>query len=371
MSHGKIREDKTCLNCGHQVEERFCPHCGQENVESRQPFHYLFTHFIEDFTHYDGQFWKTIQYLLIRPGKLTKEYLAGKRQLYVVPVKLYIFISFLTFFVPAILPHTEDSSPKEEKVEKAEKPKDNKEKVSEVLKGLNKEGFLSNKTAEKMKKAIDTLHIKDSLQAATDSDKSSDLMESTLDPNHSAILGAHNMKEYDSLQETDKKGLYILGRPFAEKIFKFREEGYTKEQIFAKYKETFIHTIPKALFFYLPVFAFFLWMFHNKKKWWYFDHGIFTLHYFSFLLLSTLIFILLVKLSDLLPDYSILSLLFFLLFTALFFYTSIYFFVAHHRVYESRKRTSILKGMILFIINYLGIMFMLMILMYISFMMMH
>ncbi|UOU99680.1 DUF3667 domain-containing protein [Chryseobacterium daecheongense] len=108
MSHGKIREDKTCLNCGHVVEERFCPHCGQENVEPKQPFHYLFTHFIEDFTHYDGQFWKTIKYLLFRPGKLTKEYLAGKRQLYVAPVKLYIFISFITFFLPSLFSGSEE-----------------------------------------------------------------------------------------------------------------------------------------------------------------------------------------------------------------------------------------------------------------------
>ncbi|WP_228372498.1 DUF3667 domain-containing protein [Chryseobacterium daeguense] len=75
MSHGKLREEKDCLNCGHLVEERFCPHCGQENTQTRQPFHYLFTHFVEDFTHYDGQFWKTMKYLLFRPGKLTKEYL--------------------------------------------------------------------------------------------------------------------------------------------------------------------------------------------------------------------------------------------------------------------------------------------------------
>lgn len=56
MSHGKLREDKDCLNCGHHVEEKFCPNCGQENIETRQPFYYLFTHFFEDFTHYDGQF---------------------------------------------------------------------------------------------------------------------------------------------------------------------------------------------------------------------------------------------------------------------------------------------------------------------------
>jgi hypothetical protein len=30
----------------------------------------------------------------------------------------------------------------------------------------------------------------------------------------------------------------------------------------------------------MPIF--FLWLFHNKKRWYYFDHGIFTLHYFSF-----------------------------------------------------------------------------------------
>lgn len=179
------------------------------------------------------------------------------------------------------------------------------------------------------------------------------------------------MKQYDSLQATDKTGLYQLGRPFAEKVFSLKEEGFTKEQIWTKYKENFIHTIPKALFIYLPVFAFFLWIFHNKKKWWYFDHGIFTLHYFSFLLLSTLIFIILTKIFDATPNYSIINLIFGLLYTALLLYTSIYFFVAHHRVYENSKRMSILKGISLFIINSIGIMLMLMVLMYVSFIMMH
>lgn len=97
MSHGKLRADKTCLNCGHHVEERFCPHCGQENIETRQPFYFLFTHFIEDFTHYDGQFWGTLKNLFFKPGKLTNTYLEGKRQRFVPPVKLYIFVSFIVF----------------------------------------------------------------------------------------------------------------------------------------------------------------------------------------------------------------------------------------------------------------------------------
>ena len=78
--------------------------CGQENAESRKSFHYLFTHFVEDFTHYDNAFWKTIQYLLFRPSRLTREYLSGKRKKYVAPVKLYIFISFITFLMISLFP---------------------------------------------------------------------------------------------------------------------------------------------------------------------------------------------------------------------------------------------------------------------------
>src|SRR5688500_11861363 len=106
--HG-LREDKTCLNCFHIVENRYCPNCGQENTEPRKSFHHLFTHFIEDLVHYDNSFYKSVNALLFKPGRLTKEYIAGKRQSYVPPVKMYIFINFLTFFLMSILPSQEGS----------------------------------------------------------------------------------------------------------------------------------------------------------------------------------------------------------------------------------------------------------------------
>ena len=71
-------EKKKTACCGHIVEEKYCPNCGQQNIKTRQQFHYLFTHFIEDFTHYDGQFWGTLKNLVFKPGKLTNTYPEGK-----------------------------------------------------------------------------------------------------------------------------------------------------------------------------------------------------------------------------------------------------------------------------------------------------
>lgn len=96
MSKKILRKDKTCLNCRYVVENKFCPNCGQENSDTRKTFHHLFLHFFEDLTHYENAFWKTIKNLILKPANLTKEYLSGKRLSYLAPVRLYIFISFLT-----------------------------------------------------------------------------------------------------------------------------------------------------------------------------------------------------------------------------------------------------------------------------------
>lgn len=366
MSHGKIREDKTCLNCGHTVEERFCPHCGQENTETKQPFHYLFTHFIEDFTHYDGQFWKTIKYLLFRPGKLTKEYLAGKRQTYVAPVKLYIFVSFITFFLPSLLSSSEEEQKTNDvyTLNTKEREQANKERVAKMLDSIGRE----NKNIKIPKETINDLKV----SVVNNDDSRTDAVGETED-GKLTILGAKNMKQFDSLyiKSSDSRSIFDFMRPFAKKVFHFQEQGLNKEQIFDKFSETVVHTLPKALFIYLPVFAFFLWLFHNKKKWWFFDNGIFTLHYFSFLLLGILIIIFLSKLFSLLPDYSIFNILSILISTIAIFYMFIYFFIAHHRVYENSRSISIMKGMSLFIINFFALLCMLLLLVYTSFRMMH
>ncbi|MDN3691064.1 DUF3667 domain-containing protein [Chryseobacterium tructae] len=374
MSHGKIREDKTCLNCGHQVEERFCPHCGQENAERRQPFYFLFTHFIEDFTHYDGQFWGTVKNLLFKPGKLTNTYLEGKRQIFVPPVKLYIFVSFITFFLFALFPpfkldygHTEKKGH-----DVAQTAPVKNQVVQNIVEGIETE----------KSKVKDSSKIEQLNQAQTyiqDSLKKGSFQEgliSTLDTDNkiadeTSYRGYKTQEEYDKGTANKKNIFSFINDPFARKFFSLKEEGVKKGDILRNLVETSFHNLPKALFIYLPIFAFFLWIFHNKRKWWYFDHGIFTLHYFSFLLVSILILALLIKAAALLSEYTFFPSLLSLIIFVISAYGLIYFFIAHRRVYKSHGIVSIMIGGIIFFLNLFAFIFLATGLALVSFLMLH
>ncbi|MDQ0592604.1 soluble cytochrome b562 [Chryseobacterium ginsenosidimutans] len=369
MSHGKLREEKNCLNCGHTVEERFCTHCGQENTQTRQPFYYLFTHFVEDFTHYDGQFWGTIKNLLFRPGKLTNTYLEGKRQKFVPPVKLYIFVSFITFFMFALFPPFNiDFKDKEETMISKEKS------LLDKVKSVDTQKIIDSIKTQKNLSEEDSLTIKKLNAFVPDSTEMNDF-KTTFEMNRkidgtTRYGGYKNKKSYDSAAAKNPSIFDFIKKPMAHKFFELKEKGVTKGEILKNLTETSFHNLPKALFIYLPLFAFFLWIFHHKKKWWYFDHGIFTLHYFSFLLLTILFTSLLINLTNL-SDLGIINTFLYLIITALVLYSIVYFFIAHHRVYHAHGAVSFLIGFVLFSINFFAFTFLVVGLALVSFLMIH
>lgn len=296
MSHkSPLREDKTCLNCNHVVANRFCPNCGQENTSSRKTFQHLFIHFFEDLTHYENAFWKTIKNLLLRPASLTKEYLSGKRLSYLAPIRLYIFISFVTFFILSLFPN----SIKEEFV-KQEVENDKKElKQKSVAYGLVKvtesdKGFRDSITPQEEK--IIELYQKKHI-TKKEFDTLLDYTQQSIDKNHSFSFASReykSIKEMDSLQKIEKEKMHPLKYWIARKLMKTTQNRSSRE-ILPAFFDSFKQNIPKALFIYMPIFAFLLWLFNDKKKWYYFDHGIFTLHYFSFMLLIILVASLFIK----------------------------------------------------------------------------
>jgi hypothetical protein len=328
MSKSPLRKDKTCLNCRYVVDQKFCPNCGQENTDTRKTFHHLFIHFFEDLTHYENAFWRTIRNLLFKPAALTKEYLSGKRLSYLAPVRLYIFISFITFLIIALFPNNE----------------------SDLIHFDKKKSTTSSKN-DSLKKATDT--ISDLDQLLTRQNDSIKYNVGFVDNEDNYLkLGYKSVQELDSIQQHAPKSKRLSDFSYwVNRKFQVVKDNNPKGELLEKFKESFTHNFSKVLFIYMPIFAFFLWLFHGKKRWYYFDHGIFTLHYFSFLLLISLILFLSNKLFSLF-DSSLISFISGIFNFAAFCWMIYYFFPAHHRFYGETRFISFIKTMILFFINF-------------------
>jgi Protein of unknown function (DUF3667) len=95
-----------CLNCGHRLGEprpRFCPECGQEtNVRPPRIGEFL-QQFGGAYFATEGALWRTFKLLLFKPGELTRQYLAGRRKHYVLPLRLYLSVSVVVLLVMRVL----------------------------------------------------------------------------------------------------------------------------------------------------------------------------------------------------------------------------------------------------------------------------
>ena len=92
-----------CLNCGTELQGPFCHYCGQPDKNLMRFFPVLIRELMEDFLDFDSRFMRTMKPLLFKPGKLTRDYLDGRRFRYTPPLRLYIFSSIACFFLAAVL----------------------------------------------------------------------------------------------------------------------------------------------------------------------------------------------------------------------------------------------------------------------------
>jgi hypothetical protein len=86
-----------CPNCSAELTGPFCAACGQRQIDIDRPLREIVGEAIDAFFSFDARIVWTLVPLLSRPGKLTVEFLAGRRARYVHPFKLYFAISVLFF----------------------------------------------------------------------------------------------------------------------------------------------------------------------------------------------------------------------------------------------------------------------------------
>jgi Protein of unknown function (DUF3667) len=87
-----------CENCGTQLQGHWCAQCGQPAIDYRRSFRHVIADLLNEFLNWDSKFFATIGLLVVRPWKLTNEFLAGHRVRYVHPLRLYLLASILFFF---------------------------------------------------------------------------------------------------------------------------------------------------------------------------------------------------------------------------------------------------------------------------------
>lgn len=90
---------KSCINCNKELNtsDKFCSDCGQ-STNNKLTLHILFADLIGNYLSFDARFFKTIIPLLFKPGHIAKSFIEGKRNTYLHPGKIYLFISVLFFF---------------------------------------------------------------------------------------------------------------------------------------------------------------------------------------------------------------------------------------------------------------------------------
>lgn len=269
MSHLKERKEKICLNCNAAIYGRYCHVCGQENIEPKESFWHLLTHFVFDLFHFDGKFFVTLKYLLFRPGYLSIEHLNGRRASYLHPIRLYIFVSAFFFLILFSFYSKSDHPSKSEyatTLEQLEKKQKNIEKL--YIDSTDKQSVLIADSFLNILKTDIALLKKDTSQYKN---------LKSMKLNYGLLLK-------NIYYQTENEGIDI--QP-SENIVSYLDEKRKKynstEEFNEKLIEGLVHAIPKGLIVALPFYALFLLViYYRNKQYNYVSHLVFTIYLFSF-----------------------------------------------------------------------------------------
>jgi hypothetical protein len=271
ISADRLAGSAACMNCGTGLQGPFCYYCGQPDKNFMRFFPALLRELLEDFMDFDSRFMRTIKPLLFRPGKLTRDYLDGKRFRYVPPLRLYIFSSIAFFFLAAILAGnaisiSTDSDDGEDAITGIHTGAEDKEEIRAALEGIDPE--LAEEIEAEMKEIEEGEEEEDSISFNDEPwDRETNPLIIPLVPDWV------NEWVNNEIAESPQKGKEIEANP-----------DLIKDKVF--------ELLPATMFVLLPIVAmlFKLWYLFAKK--FYLEHLIFALHNHSFLFVVLLIMML-------------------------------------------------------------------------------
>ncbi len=258
-----------CENCGAHLTGHYCGQCGQAAVDYRRSFRHVVADVLESFLNWDSKFFTTIALLVLKPWRLTNEFLAGKRVRYVNPLRLYLLASILFFF--AVNYGAKDLRLQPGKLS----PKDRAELEADL-----KKGDLPPAAREQ----LEALLLES--PSPSSSPQTTSPSPATNVPSPSPPAGTDNQRqEYGKIGE---RPFVVFDGTKSSSPFERWVEGRAKEKMgehgtkMGLFIATLFSNLPYMMLCCIPLFAFVLKILYLRRHIFYIDHLIYALHIHTF-----------------------------------------------------------------------------------------
>lgn len=326
-------QNPNCLNCGTRLRGQYCGVCGQRARNRLISLWQLISEAFGDLLEIDSRLWRTLIPLLSRPGRLTRDYLEGRRARYMPPFRTYLVLSVIFFVVAFFDPRDDlgllfEPEPEPTPEELAEKQSEVEEAKQEILDELAQEGIIVGDNipdgqAEEVNEAIE--------QTAEKSD------------------GGFNIQIDDDTGDCNVNGGDLSELPeWLKRRFTPERLKRVCERVTMDGGKTFLDllldNIPVALIVLLPLMALVLKVLYPLSRRYFVEHLLFVVHYhaFFFLILTLQILFARIMLPLRVPETVVT-----LAIVAAAFYIPVYLYIAMRRVYG--------QGRVLTFVKYIGL----------------
>jgi hypothetical protein len=280
-----------CENCDAELQAHWCAHCGQPAIDYRRSFRHIIADLLDEFLNWDSKFFITIALLIVKPWKLTNEFLAGKRVRYVNPLRLYLLASILFFFAvnygardlrfePGKL-SPKDRAELEADLKREDLPPVAREKLEELLRDSSPSPT-SSATPEAGPPTA--LSLSPTPSAPPNPTSTQPTTGGNEQKKHYGKIGERPFVVFDQAKSTTLFERWIEARAKE----KMGEKG-TKMGLFIS---TLFSNLPYMMLCCIPLFAFVLKVLYIRRHTFYIDHLIYALHIHTFFYTGTMLIVL-------------------------------------------------------------------------------
>ena len=286
----------SCLNCNVTLEgeENYCSNCGQRNNINQLSFKLFIEEFFGDVFSYDSRLWGTVFPLILKPGKVAYEFVSGKRKEFVNPFRTYLTVSLIFFLVYGLMKTIEQYNGDGTKSSKSTflNFNDNNDFSKAEKDSIIAAGLLNVRKNADIN--IDSVLATNNINIdSIDSDRMSfDSLKQKIPfvKKITEFYDYHQLhKDHAPAQAFDSLGYQntFRNRFYYDKSISF----YRMQQDGDSFIDKFFSGLSIAVFLFLPIFALFFKLIYIRRKYTYMEHMVFVFYTQSVFFLLMLLFL--------------------------------------------------------------------------------